>query len=181
MEKITQFTISSDTITSSILPSGEVSEEKLTRHLPSGWSDTFRALTFLQLQGFQGEVFTIFPVDLTPCAADYFWPFGEEGIRIISVWLHLVCCCQNFIAKYSFHSKRNSPGTLIGSWTPENFYFYIFQVVQYKFIIFPDHATENLSLFKCPQPEVRDALCFPFPSGALSISSQAPSGTGTCH
>ena len=55
------------------------------RHLPSGWSDTSRALTFLQLQGFQGEVFTIYPVDLTPCAADYFWSFGEERIRIIWV------------------------------------------------------------------------------------------------
>ena len=64
--------------------------------------------------------------------------------------------------------------TLIDSWTPDNFYFYIVQMLQYKFIIFLDHATENLKVFKCPQPKVRDALCFPFPSGSLSIPR--PSG-----
>ena len=66
---------------------------------------------------------------------------GSESSGSDRVWYVSV---RTWLKKYSFHLKRNPTVTLIGSQTPENFYFYIFQVLQYKCIIFPDHATENL-------------------------------------
>ena len=66
---------------------------------------------------------------------------GSQSSGSDRIWYDFVI---TLLKRYSFHLKRNSTVKLIGCWTPENFYFYIFQVLQYKFIIFLDHATGNL-------------------------------------
>lgn len=111
------------------------------------------ALSFLLFDHFLSDVFSVFPVDLNPCTANYFWPLWE-GIRVTWSSLHFVRFSQNFIGKYVFDLKTNSIMKYICSSTPEKC---STTISSFSHIILP-----RVYIFKSYQPKMRYTSCLPF-------------------